>query len=196
MMGPFDPTTAADGRLRPPLLHQVPLPAPNDVDPFLRDEAVALMRSAGAVGTATHRLIALCALLAPRPDPALILKVAERHLPKTRNTNTRQALLTACTSMAAVYFRRYRMAGMELEAVEEAVGGVRLDLLWRSEGGRLVADEVKTGVFSWPSTATRGQAIREVRAARERFGPDFDGVRVVPIRSGAAPCFFASKDWY
>lgn len=157
--------------------------------------AEALVSTAGHFGTATHRLIALCALLDPWPTAELILAVAERHLPLRRNTNSRQALLTAATSMAGIYFRRYRMADTTLEAIEEPVADLRLDLVWRTDNGLLIADEIKTGVFSWPSSSTRAQAIRQVRAGREHFGSSFRGVRVVAIRSGNEPAYFSAREW-
>lgn len=160
-----------------------------------RPDVAALLQSSSAVGTATHRLIALCALLDPWPTPELILAVAERHLPRRRNTNSRQALLTAATSMAGIYFRRYRMADTTLEAIEEPVADLRLDLVWRTDNGLLIADEIKTGVFSWPSNSTRAQAIRQVRAGREHFGSNFHGVRVAAIRSGNEPTYFPAQDW-
>jgi hypothetical protein len=157
-----------------------------------QDEVADLTRDASTVGVATHRLIALCALLRRDPDYGLVDAVARRHVGRGLRPSARQALLMPCVTFAAVYFGRFHIADATLAAVEEQVDGARLDLLWRLPGRGLVADEIKTGRFVTPRVLERARA--QAIGGRVSLGSRFAGVRIVRLRDGGDPTFVPAPD--
>ncbi len=154
-----------------------------------KDEALARARldRAGLVwapdvrGSLCHRLIAeLCAR--DITDPSAIEGFARGLLPPHLAAVHRQALLSFLVPMAASYLRHFARPGWTLLGSEVIVNGVALDLLWQ-RAERLEADEVKSSA-SQPQAfmpAAQEQALAQAHAARDHFGPEFAGVRIVAL---------------
>lgn len=159
----------------------------------LREELTEMVSAASSIGTATHRVIALCALLSSDPSYELIERTAKRRSTARRSSSGHQALVGAVTTMTASYFTHLFPAGARLYAIEERHHGVQFDLLWRLPDRTLFADELKTG-RSRPE-AYAAQATKQARVGREAFGARFSGVRVVSLRTTATAFTPAPERW-
>lgn len=94
---------------------------------------------------------------------------------------TRESLLDAVTA-AGVYLHRFRpTARWRLVADEFAVPGSRFDLVYRSQAGAVLIDELKLGVGRTAETAVREQIDRYLEAGGHHWGSSFVGVRLCAV---------------
>ncbi len=144
----------------------------------------ARLTTSSEVGTATHRLIAaVAASPGHRPDAQRVTALARRTVGVGLSTSARQTLRAGTISMACVYFARFWTPGMRLIGCEVVVQDQALDLLWQLPEGQLLADEIKTGLFSdRDGGLVRAQVEAQLHASRAVLGPRLRGVRAVLLR--------------
>lgn len=157
-------------------------------------EASSELKQASELGTRIHEAIGLVAQAhGSCASPQQVMSVTKQlDFGRGRSPNQaakRQRTITA----AAAYFRNFARPGWKYEGREVIVDDVALDLLW-SNGGRLQADEIKTGfsAVEQGETLARRQAESQCGAGRTRFGSSFEGVRVVLLGS-VSQSFFVSS---
>lgn len=127
--------------------------------------------SPAQVGQLAHRVIA--DLLSSMPEKSAELTWAEvldrvdRRMASDgyRDRAARQLV----TAAALAYLRAAPPAPWRFLRAEVALPGVRLDLLWElPDTGRLLVDEVKTGLAGADTPAAREQGLRYLRAIRDQ----------------------------
>lgn len=132
-------------------------------------------------GMAIHWLVASLAAARPCTSDTLPRVIAETLAScKTRSPALRATL------------RRYGQTWLErfdppsdwaLLAAEVRADHVRLDLVWQDAAGGVWADELKTGAIA---RRTGPQIAAQIAACRGRYGPRFQGLRVVLLAVPAA----------
>ena len=160
-----------------------------------RLDSTAMQEVAGAVGSGTHRLVAVvheAGLRQPAPGE-LIEILRSQPLPKTAFVAaTRQALLAATAS----YFRFFAPGpDWRLLGYEVAAPGVRFDLVFgHAETGEIVIDELKTRRWGGigPDDATVAQIERYLKAGNERYEAAFGGVRLLFLNAPSDSRFFTA----
>jgi hypothetical protein len=125
-------------------------------------------------GQLAHALIADLAPL-QRPAREHIVAAVSRALRERDSANP--ALRRRLTDAAVTYFALFAPAHARLVGAELAVGGQRLDLVWRS-GSVVWADELKCAGDQLTSAITQ-QCARQLSAGRSCWGAAFAGVRVI-----------------
>jgi hypothetical protein len=111
-----------------------------------------------------------------------IRRAAAPHLSGLAPTY-RRMVSVRIVSAAAVYFSVFDPRP-ELRAlgVEVFVADVRIDVLWITRDGRIVADEVKTGArVAAADPAVREQVRTQLDALRGTFGRQSAGVRLIDL---------------
>lgn len=125
--------------------------------------------------------------LAPSQED-LFAAVAASELVTKRVATYRQVAKQRLLTAISLYYRHFLPDGRwRFFARELAVEGGRLDLVWRSAGRRILADELKTG---WPrDPEERGnlesQLERQLAGAGKRFGSSFAGIRILLLGAPA-----------
>ncbi|MBJ7353771.1 MAG: hypothetical protein JHC98_03015 [Thermoleophilaceae bacterium] len=132
------------------------------------------------VGRLMHA-VAVLHLERGRPFEVRVLRetVDALILPKTSRTHT-QSLRQRVITALMVYRHELVPPGWHFVSGEQVVSDVKLDLLWATGEGGLVADELKSG--SWPLAdfdAASRQCASQCVAGREVFGNAFQMVRLV-----------------
>lgn len=87
-----------------------------------------------------------------------------------------------------MYVHRFAPTGWLLAGCEVLVGAAVADLVWRSEAGAVVIDEVKSGAASLDDDKVAEQLARLAGGGLRVWGERFEGVRLVPLGSPAATC--------
>lgn len=132
------------------------------------------------VGRLTHA-VAVVQLEADRPfDPRALREVVDSLLPAELAATYRQAVRQRVSTALVAYRERMVPQGWQFVAGEPIAGDIKLDLLWMTPAGHLVADELKSG--GWPSTeypAILRQCTMQCLAGREIYGDNFEMVRLV-----------------
>lgn len=140
------------------------------------------------VGLVTHAALAIITpalrTLDPVTLPEHVLDVCGALI-NGDNINRRQVLFLTASGFVCTYLRRYAPnSPWELLGAEFDTGGGRTDLAWQhSETGDVFFDEIKTHNRPIGQLAARtlAQAQRQAAGGVETFGPQFQGVRVVPF---------------
>lgn len=132
------------------------------------------------IGQLTHA-VATAQLEQGRPfDPKSLRETVDAFLPARTASTYRQAVRQRVITALVVYRRELVPDGWRFISGEQIARDVKLDLLWATPNGSLVADELKTG--SWPlvdALPIQRQCATQCRAARESFGDSFQMVRLV-----------------
>lgn len=113
-------------------------------------------------------------------DPKSLRETVDAFLPARTAGTYRQAVRQRVITALIVYRRELVPEGWRFVSGEHIARDVKLDLLWATSNGSLVADELKTG--SWPlvdELAIRRQCATQCHAAREAFGDSFEMVRLI-----------------
>jgi hypothetical protein len=143
-----------------------------------------------AAGSAVHHVIG--ALLGDgirHPSPLELRRYVAADPSVNRSAVVyRQAAKQRLLTAAAVYFRLFAPAGTwELLGVEAAYGRNRADLVWRTSGGGVVIDEIKSGVAldRFENERLEQQVARLLTGGAATHGEPFGGVRVVLLATPA-----------
>jgi len=116
------------------------------------------------------------------PTPAQIAAVVANHPETKRAVVYRQAARQRLATAVSLYFRLFGPdPTWELLGVEVSASRSRFDLVWELLRGRVIADELKTGLFITPdeATALHAQVERLRSAGVRKYGEQFAGVRVL-----------------
>lgn len=109
----------------------------------------------------------------------------------------RLALLHRVTTATGAYLGALRRdpASWSIMGAEVLVGEARLDLLFVDPGGRIEADEIKTGLLGPAAELpwVRAQVEAQVGLGRATFGRRFGGVRLVDLARRQATLFEADR---
>lgn len=144
------------------------------------------------IGRRAHALVAGFCREGIHPEPTQVWVATAKLFkaaPVSLNHGARQRAACAVSS----YFLRFHRPTWQFVGAELALGAGRIDLVWRAAEAGYVIDELKTGslceVVDDPRTIE--QVARYNQAATERWGPDFAGVRLLPLTSPGRATFCA-----
>lgn len=153
------------------------------------DETLARHREMGA---AAHRVIATLAAATTAPNYAQIKDAVSGALPHLGEMEAR-AHRQNLVGQAVTYFGRLGPGpGWSFHGAEVRLGVGRVDLLWRTEDGRLLVDEVKTGHRAFFGTAIQLEQGRlYLRQCRRLYGPSVTGLRLLCLSSPRHSLFLA-----
>jgi hypothetical protein len=98
--------------------------------------------------------------------------------PASDRQSLKQHVVTACAS----YFRFFVPPGSwRLVGVEVSGPGCRFDVVWETDNGEIVVDEVKAGRLQTrpEREAVEEQLARELAAGTKKWGTRFSGIRLL-----------------
>lgn len=123
------------------------------------------------------------------PSPEQVFGRVARHPATRRAAVYRQAARLRLATAVSLYCRFFMPdASWSFEGAEVAGRSCRFDLVWSLPDGRIVADEIKSGLVdgrrAWAELEDQVERLR--KAGLAKFGARFVGVRVVLL---SAPTF-------
>ena len=141
------------------------------------------------IGTLAHRLLAQAltelggdASATPAPaSPVAVAELTDRLLGRHRLEN-RAHRQTLRATVRAYFAHLLPPPGWEFTGSELPLPPGRIDLYWTAPDGRVLLDEVKTGMFGADLEATAAQCHRYLHDATAQFGEALIGIRVLSIR--------------
>jgi hypothetical protein len=137
-------------------------------------------------GRAVHQLIGELLATTRRPSSQQITRTVATHdLLREKAVIHRQSIKQPLETAIACYFARFAPCELwDFAGASVRLGSCEFDLLWRaSRNGRLLADELKTGLFGLTFVHRKldRQVERQLQAGTTTCGDRFAGVRAIVL---------------
>lgn len=143
------------------------------------------------IGTVTHTLIATHALAGIFSTDVIFAETKQLLARAAVNPTTRRAISVGVLTQVKTYGRFFRSPDLRLVGAEVVLDSTsRCDLVWRLPDGRILIDEVKTGIPNRINWTPNEQVRRYLDIARVTYAPDFYGLRVCWLRAPAHSATF------
>lgn len=150
--------------------------------PSTRDDHVEEIHLAQERGTVVHLLIAAtCERFGARASADQVTLIARDLLRVSgQNIVMNRSKMAYVETAAAAYFHWFSPHGWRFVGAEVVRHGVAFDLVWE-QGGRVIADELKSGLSSLGlgDQRLRAQLEAQAEAGFREWGEAFAGVRAV-----------------